>query len=395
MKILIHDYAGHPFQVQLSRALAGRGHEITHAYATFLQTPRGSLERRADDPSDFQIHGIGISKPFEKHNFIRRRFQEVEYGRKTAAFIEQTRPDWVISGNTPTEAQMVLLHASHRVGAKFVSWVQDFYGTAVAKLLRHRLPIVGGMIGKYYQALDRRILRSSDRIILITEDFQPFIAKMGIAANRMRVIENWAPLEDLPLRQKNNPWAIEHGLADKFCFLYSGTLGMKHNPSLLSALAERFIDDADVRIVVISEGPGVTWLREEAERKELANLVLMPFQPFESMADVLGCADVLVAILEPDAGVFSVPSKVLTYLCAGKALLTAMPTENLAARIILRAGAGIVVGPNDPTEFLEAGKRIREDVHERERMNIRARKYAENTFSITSIADEFETVLTV
>ncbi len=28
MKILVHDYAGHPFQVQLSRALAQRGHQV-------------------------------------------------------------------------------------------------------------------------------------------------------------------------------------------------------------------------------------------------------------------------------------------------------------------------------------------------------------------------------
>jgi len=31
MRLLIHDYAGHPFQVQLSRELARRGHSVTHA----------------------------------------------------------------------------------------------------------------------------------------------------------------------------------------------------------------------------------------------------------------------------------------------------------------------------------------------------------------------------
>ena len=32
MKIIVHDYAGHPFQVQLSRRLASRGHEVLHLY---------------------------------------------------------------------------------------------------------------------------------------------------------------------------------------------------------------------------------------------------------------------------------------------------------------------------------------------------------------------------
>ena len=359
VKILIHDYAGHPFQVQLSRSLAARGHRITHAYATFLQTPRGALERRTDDPENFSIQGLGISRPFAKHKFLQRRFQEVEYGRRAAAFIENLKPDWVISGNTPTEAQARLLRASRKCGAGFVSWVQDFYGIAVDKLLRRKLPLAGALIGGYYKRLDRKIMRQSDRIIVITEDFAPLLSSMGIPADRVTVIENWAPLEDLPTRPKDNAWARAQGLADKFCFVYSGTLGMKHNPGLLAALAEHFRDDPQVRILVISEGPGVDWLRNEAQQRGLQNLVLMPFQPFECMPDVLGCADVLVAILEPDAGVFSVPSKVLTYLCAGKPLLAAMPAENLAARTIKRAGAGSVVRTEHNGDFLAAGARLR------------------------------------
>ncbi len=40
MHILIHDYAGHAFPVSLSRELAMRGHRVTHAFASVLQTPQ-------------------------------------------------------------------------------------------------------------------------------------------------------------------------------------------------------------------------------------------------------------------------------------------------------------------------------------------------------------------
>jgi hypothetical protein len=49
MRLLIHDYAGHPFQVQLSRELARRGHSVIHAFAGGLLTPRGSLQKQADE----------------------------------------------------------------------------------------------------------------------------------------------------------------------------------------------------------------------------------------------------------------------------------------------------------------------------------------------------------
>ena len=40
---------------------------------------------------------------------------------------------------------------------------------------------------------------------------------------------------------------------------------------------------------------------------------------------MLASADVLVALLETDAGAFSVPSKVLTSLSAGRPILAAIP----------------------------------------------------------------------
>ena len=66
----------------------------------------------------------------------------------------------------------------------------------------------------------------------------------------------------------------------------------------------------------MSEGPGVEWLAAQAAEQKIKSLRCMGFQPFRALPHVLGSADVLVAILEADAGVFSVPSKVLSYFCA-------------------------------------------------------------------------------
>lgn len=394
MRLFVHDYAGHPFQVQLSRELAKRGHEVTHAYAASIQTPRGALASKGDDPASLRIEGISISEPFEKQNFLKRRFQELEYSRLLTARVEEIRPDWVISANTPTEPQAILQRRCRKLGIHFASWVQEFYGVAVHRLLRDRAPVLGALVGRYYMRLDRRVLRRSDKIILITDDFRPLVHEMGVQPDRVHVIENWAPLDELPLRPRINPWSEKHALSDKFVFLYSGTLGMKHNPALLLELARHFQDEERAQVVVISEGLGADWLREKKAELGVDNLLLLPFQPFEEMPDVLASSDVLVAILEPDAGVFSVPSKVLTYLCAGKPILAVMPPENLAARIIEKAGAGIVEKPGEVGAFMAAGKRLQGDPGLRRRAGIDARSYAENTFDIGRVTDAFVAVLT-
>jgi colanic acid biosynthesis glycosyl transferase WcaI len=120
---------------------------------------------------------------------------------------------------------------------------------------------------------------------------------------------------------------------------------------------------------------------------------LLPFQPFERYPDILGAADVLVALLEPTAGTFSVPSKVLSYLCAGRPLLAAVPSENLAARTVERAGAGLVVPPDDEEAFLLAAKRLRNEPRLRDTSGATARAYAEATFDTDQIAERFLQVI--
>src|SRR4029453_8580026 len=121
---------------------------------------------------------------------------------------------------------------------------------------------------------------------------------------------NWSPLNELPLRPKDNAFARQHGLHDKTVLLYSGTLGLKHNPGLLLAIAEAHRDNPNVAVVVVSEGLGASSLAERKAEGGLDNLHLLPFQPFDRMPEVLGAADVLLTILEPEAGIYSVPSKV-------------------------------------------------------------------------------------
>lgn len=395
MKLLIHDYAGHPFQVQLSRELARRGHRVTHAFAGGLLTPRGALERRTGDPEGFASLEVPMDPDYreKKYDFVARRGMEVAYGRELARRTREIAPDMAFSANMPTEPQETFRSACARLRIPFVPWVQDFYSEAVARLASRQKPVLGRMVGGYYRWLEARTLRKSARIVAITEDFLPMIRRFRVAADRVDVIPNWAPLDELPSGPRQNAWSTRHGLEDSFCFLYSGTLAMKHNPELLFRLAEKFRDRPSVRIVVVSEGPGSEWLQKRRQEAGLENVVLLGFQRFSEMPEVMATADVLLAILEPDAGVFSVPSKVLSYMCAGRPVLSAIPAENLAARILTGAGAGTVVPPADIDGFVSAAEAYYADEGRRRAEGAKARAYADEHFDICRIADRFEAVI--
>lgn len=389
MKILLHDYAGHPFQAELSRRLALRGHTVIHAYFGADSGPKGRMEKRPEDPESLTFAPLATGGAYSKTNFFQRRSGDLAYGRAFARLISETKPDIVLSGNTPTEAQEFVPPACQAADARFVYWCQDFYSIAATNLLQRKLPGPGHLIGAWYRFLERRQMQAAEHTILITDAFRAQTERWGIDDNRISVIPNWGALEEIPVTERSNAWAAEHGLGGNPVALYTGTLALKHDPGLLIALA----DGGSMDVVVVAAGIGVEQLEKSQSAANWPNLHLLPLQPFERFAEVLGSADVLLAVIEREAGEFSVPSKVLSYLCAGRPIVLSAPSENLAARIVETSGAGRVVEPGDTAGFVAAARNFIDDPAAAKSAGLAGRAYAEANFDLDAVAARFEAVM--
>jgi glycosyltransferase involved in cell wall biosynthesis len=276
------------------------------------------------------------------------------------------------------------------MGAAFIFWMQDFYSLAVQRFLGSRWGGLGRLVANHYRHLENAQLNASDAIVLISDDFLNDVARLVICKDLITIIPNWAPIDEIPIRTKQNRLALGLGLHNRFVFLYSGTLALKHDPNLLWALSLQFKDDPDVRIAVAATGVGAEALKARMRENPQKNLMLLPLQPMAQFPDLLGSADVMLAILEADSGTFSVPSKVHSYLCSGRPIVLSAPAENLATRTILSAGAGLCVNPGDVNGFLAAACRLRIDPSLAESLGKAGRKYAEANFDIKAICDRFE-----
>jgi len=388
MRVLIHDFAGHPFQVQLSRQLAERGHAVTHVYAEGLAGPKGRLTGAESDPAGLHIHGIQLSSQFRKYSAHRRFVTQRKYASDLKKLIQRTQADVVLSGNTPIDIQAELLWHCQENRVGFIHWLQDLYCEALKFFLKRRLPFVASPIASIFKLLERAVTLRSDHTVVIAPEFKSLLCRWNIPKSRITVIENWAPLEEIPQAPRENDWRRTQKLGARPVLLYSGTLGMKHRPELLYLLAERLHEECTV--VVVTEGVGRDYLDR---MPPLGNLRTLHFQPYEKLPEILASADVLLATLETEAGQFAVPSKILTYLCAGRPILFAGPKENLSASIIERSGGGLVVDPKDSSAWLSAARKLVSNRNLRARLGSNARSYAEQTFNISRIADEFENLL--
>lgn len=389
MRILVHDYAGHPFTVQLSREFARQGHETMHVFSSNLTTtPQGLNGRLPDDPTNLTLRPIDLGRVIDKQSYLKLFFKDdPEHGRGVMAAIEEYSPDVVLSGNCSPLVNQYVAEACWRGAIPFVYWLQDIFGHSARAILPQKFGgFVGGIAAKLVDIHEQWVFSKADGMVVISDAFQPHVKR---PKGKLTTIENWGPSLGDELVAKDNEWSRTMGLDETRNIVYSGTIGMKHNPELLVKVAEAFEGEEDVRVVVVSSGIGMEYLIRRKEELGLENLILMGFQPFEVVPMIQGSADVLVAILEPDAGVFSVPSKVLAYLCAGRALLMGVPLENLSSQIVLENSAGLVVDPRDESGFVASARQLMADSSLRDSMGLNARAYAERTFDVPAIAGRF------
>lgn len=393
MRLLVFDFSGHPFQAQLSRELSRRGHDVTHAWCDAYVTGHGRLE--AGPGETVRFSPVSVGRTIAKTSYAKRSLQEVRLGLDLLAFVRRARPDVVLVSTTPVPMLVMLAAMLWLRRTPWVLWHQDVQAVAVARLAGNKLSPIFSVLARMLEWGERWSSRRAAAIVVITEAFRGVHAEWG-TADKVTVIPNWAPLDEISPRERDNDWAVTHGLDDEPTLLYAGTLGLKHDPELLVALAaEVRAQGTPVRLVVVNEGPAEPIVRAAAARLSVP-LTLLPFQSYADLPDVLASGDILVVLLEQDAGEFSVPSKTLSYLAAGRPVLGLMPSENLAASLVLCAG-GFVVPPlrsSLPAAGLWADQLLR-DPARLAQLGAESRLLAEKEFALETCADEFERILAV
>jgi glycosyltransferase involved in cell wall biosynthesis len=396
MRLNVHDYSGHPFQVQLSRRLAGRGHEVVHEFSTQYVTGHGRLQVTPDDPRTLRIEGVTARRPFRKYDPAARMRFELSYARAWQARLDAESYDLVVACNIPLFALGSMRRYFEHRQQPWVLWHQDIYSHGVGDELERLLPApLARPARNVVRRLERAQVRSADQVVAIHADFASQYAAWGLDTDHVEILPNWAPLDELTPGERDNAWAAEQGLPkEPVRLMYAGTLGRKHNPLLLLELLDAARGrGVDAMLIVCSEGDGADCLAAAAGDRP--DVRILGYQPAERFSEVLASADAMIVLLEPSAAAFSVPSKVLSYLAAGRPTIGLLPADNAAAADVSAAG-GFVGTPNstgarDAAEWL--ARRVDPGRTQLAWLGGAARDLAVRRFDIDAIADRFEAVL--
>jgi glycosyltransferase involved in cell wall biosynthesis len=320
-------------------------------------------------------HGVhilrawGTSLPPRK--FSGRLSNYLSYFSSAAlASVRIGRPDVIVSLTDPPIVALTAIAASKATGARFVFLCQDVF-PEVARLLEdfqnEKVEALLSKIGRY-------TVSTADRIISLGDTMKRRLVETKLAdPAKIRVIHNWSDASAIQPGPKDNAFAREHDLVDKFVVMHSGNVGMSQDVDGLVDMAERLRDLPDLVVAIVGEGSRKKFLQDDVARRQLTNVRFFQYQPKARLTDSFATADVFIVSLKRGLAGFIVPSKLYGVLVAGRPFVAAIECDSEAAQIAREHDCGMVVEPGDRAGMERAIRLLHENRDLRLRLGTNAR----------------------
>ena len=234
----------------------------------------------------------------------------------------------------------------------FVYNLQDIFpdslvGTGLAKK--------DGLLWKIGRVIENFTYHNADKIIVISEDFKKNIMAKGVPEDKIVVVYNWVDEEtviDVP-RAENKLFDKYNLDRNKFYITYNGNIGLTQNMDMLLDVAKSLEENKDIQFVLVGNGAYLDSVKQIIKDRNIGNVNLLPFQPYEDISHVFSLGDVSLVISKPGVGANSVPSKTWSIMSASRPVLANFD-ENELKDIIENNKCGIFTKAGDKQAFIDA-----------------------------------------
>ncbi|MEC9356296.1 MAG: WcaI family glycosyltransferase [Pseudomonadota bacterium] len=271
-----------------------------------------------------------------------------------------------------------------------VPWVyhiQDFQVDAAVRLGMLRI----GRLGRLLFALENFFVAKASRTSTITPPMRDRVLKKGGAAHRSWLVPNWADIASVRPTVRDNAFRRERGWTDdQVIVMYAGAMGAKQGLEIVVDLAVRVQERDDIHFVMVGAGAERLRLEGAARDLQLRNMTFLPVQPLERLSEMLGAADIHLIVQRAEAADLVMPSKLTNILAAGRpCVATAEPGTGLH-EVLSAHRCGLAVTPESVDALVAAVVSLSDDAASRQRMGIRARRYAEENLDRDAILERME-----
>lgn len=321
----------------LAREVAGRGIDVR-----VLASARGYDNAESVYPKRETRDGVVI-----------RRFGAASFGKRSLLFriiaqfslliqafvygVFTRKLHGVLISTSPPFASAVAMAIALFRRVPILYWVMDInpdQAVSLGLFSERSLPV------RLFERLNRRILRKASTVVVLDPLMERRLldklppGERESLKQKILVVPPW-PLDDRLRRipHSENVFRIRQGWQDKCVAMYSGNHAISHPIATVLEAAERLAPERpDILFAFIGGGKRKPEVEAAIEKQraqgEPVNIVSLPYQPLERLAESLSAADVhLVSIGNESVGIVH-PCKIYGALALAKPVLLLGPRRN-------------------------------------------------------------------
>lgn len=386
-----------PFTTGLCEHLAALGHHVTVVTA-FPYYPewrvwngyRGEWYRR-----EF-IRGVEVRRV---RHFVRRKPSKLlhrfayDLSFTLAAFVAALftgKCDFIYCSCPPPTVASAAWLLGLLKRAPFIMKLTDLASDAA-----HSTGIVkNSMFLRLARAFERFTCSRALAVVCLCQGFIERLRERGVAPEKLHLVPDWGNSAPVSSSIHNEGFRPAHNIhPEVFLAMHTGNMGKKQNLQNLVRAAQLSCQDSGLLWLLVGEGEERAALEQEILRHELTNIRLLPLQPPEAVPQMYAAADALLLNQRSAVEDAVIPSKLLTYMSSGRAVVAAVNDRSEAARQVRRADCGVLVPAENPDALLGGVNELRRAPALRQRLGGNGRAYAEAHSTKDRVLQSYERLL--
>ena len=362
MKIRIVSCVFHPEPLasartsgDIARAMVNSDN-VTQVITTFPNRPAGKIYdgfQRRFWTRDRSIGGFEIIRVFSffssQSNLFSRLLENFSFGVAGAlAVLFLEKPDVIYANTWPIFAQGLLMLACKMRRIPLVLSIQDLYPESL--FVQKRGFEKTSRLYRLLHWLDEQIAQKSSFIIVISEKFKEiYIHDRHVPEGKIAVIPNW--IDDIKMITTSTSVDIRkiHNIpTDAFLVVYGGNIGAAAGVEQLIEAFHYLPSQENIYLLLAGAGSNLSNCMLLIEKYQLERVIIHSPWLTPDTYTILSTADLCVLPTQGEQSLVSVPSKILSYMLAGRCVLAVASPSSEAARVITDSQAGWVISTNDP-----------------------------------------------
>ena len=276
-------------------------------------------------------------------------------------------------------------------GTRSVLNFQDIHPQELVDVGMVKNPLIIRLL-KY---LEMKAYKTADYITVLSPSGVNLILTRGGNSDRIQCIYNGIDLAELDKNFKRKDFKNLEGIENKILVSYAGMINVFQGIDDILDVAKRFKEDNSMIFYIVGDGMETKRLKKRLSDEGISNVLMKPLQPKDVYYNIVNSSDINIVSLDSRMTAPCLPGKFANLLAAGRPILAKIPRNNDIFKIVKDIKCGIAIEPDNISEFEEAIRKLKANLHQVNEMGRNGRKFFEENMNLENNAIIYEHIFSL